>query len=1185
MRRAARLSGPERRTPQAAGRRAGGALTPAMYCGAAGLVVLGLLAGTGCTFTPGPGRHSDYPIGLDPQADASASGVVRPGRPVLYSVHLREGEYLEAHLDRPPSEARVWLFEPNADPTDPTAQAYTYSESFPDVAGQIVWEVANETGVHHLRLETLVDRPIRYQLTVTDLRPASPRDWSRHLCLPTMRRGRSHYQAGDAEEALEELEDAVALCTEGEYLSGLAHTHSVRGRVLQALGRHEEAREAFRRSVEVFVEAEDRHSEAGVLVRWADLERALTNWHEAESLLERGIAVARSAGDPVVEANAIEQYCRFYLERGDTERALEVCRQTLESWRGLGRPGDSVDALINLAYIHQYLGQLDSARAYYLLGLEIVAEHPDPRAEAVLWNNLATIEEAGGQYLDALVHYRQALGGYLRDAKLSDAAIALQNIGRIYERLGEPANALAYYRQALERVEQADDPLARIDVLHALGGLHKELGELDAARPLLEEALTLSRRADANPYLVDSLDEMGEFLLADGEPVEAVPPFTEALGLARDSENRWQEAHLLTDLASAQTALGNDDEALRLLFEAVRLSDQIGRRSTLAKAYFHIARIERGRHELQAARDAIEQAVAVADAVRPSIGSEELRTLYSGVVRPYHELHVDVLMAQHRERPEGGHDAEALRESERTRARSLLEILGETDVDLGAEVPEELLVQRSSLQYRLNAKEIERQNLLEQTPTDAGALFRVKLDLEALLTNLHEIERQIREASPRYGGLTSPPPVTVGEIQRSILDPDTALLEYMLGEERSFLWAVTKNRFETYELPARREIEPLARCLHWLIATFDAPPPASALGDEEVRCIEAGQAEYRKADSAARASEARAGRRDGMRQAYRSVALRLSDLLLGAPARDGMVRFRLALVNDGALEYVPFAALPVPGAPGTLLVQKHELVRLPSASILAFQRSQPAPNRDRALLAVVADPVYSLDDPRLEARPPRNTRDDGSAGRGVAAELPTYRRLEFSGLEADAIARFARGKGIFVARDLAASRGTVLGTDLSVYRYVHFATHGIINTENPLLSGLVLSLVDRHGNPDTSGYLRLHDIYGMDLRHTDMVVLSACETALGQEVRGEGLVGLTRGFLYAGAERVVASLWQVQDRATADLMERLYQGLLEEDRTPADALRQAQLHVLGTEGEDAVFPYYWAGFVLQGEWR
>ena len=158
----------------------------------------------------------------------------------------------------------------------------------------------------------------------------------------------------------------------------------------------------------------------------------------------------------------------------------------------------------------------------------------------------------------------------------------------------------------------------------------------------------------------------------------------------------------------------------------------------------------------------------------------------------------------------------------------------------------------------------------------------------------------------------------------------------------------------------------------------------------------------------------------------------------------------------------------------------------------------------------------------------------------------------------------------------------VTSAEFGQYRIIHLATHGLLNSTHPELSGIVLSLVDQHGQPQ-DGFLRLHEIYNLKLP-AELVVLSACQTALGKEVRGEGLVGLTRGFMYAGAPRVVASLWKVDDKATAELMKRFYQAMLGEQRMrPAAALRAAQVEMLKQkEWED---PYYWAAFVLQGEWK
>jgi CHAT domain-containing protein len=200
---------------------------------------------------------------------------------------------------------------------------------------------------------------------------------------------------------------------------------------------------------------------------------------------------------------------------------------------------------------------------------------------------------------------------------------------------------------------------------------------------------------------------------------------------------------------------------------------------------------------------------------------------------------------------------------------------------------------------------------------------------------------------------------------------------------------------------------------------------------------------------------------------------------------------------------------------------------------------------------------------------------------GATDTQQRLQRLIFSRREADVITRLAGARSSFKALDFAANRATALGSNLSQYRIIHFATHGLLNSQHPELSGIVLSLFDEQGRPQ-DGFLRLHDIYNLKLS-ADLVVLSACKTGLGKEIKGEGLVGLTRGFLYAGSPRVIASLWKVDDRATAELMTLFYQHMLRDGLRPAAALRKAQIDMRNRPRWAA--PYYWAGFTLQGEWK
>jgi CHAT domain-containing protein len=318
-------------------------------------------------------------------------------------------------------------------------------------------------------------------------------------------------------------------------------------------------------------------------------------------------------------------------------------------------------------------------------------------------------------------------------------------------------------------------------------------------------------------------------------------------------------------------------------------------------------------------------------------------------------------------------------------------------------------------------------------------------------------------------------------------------------------------------------------------------------------------------------------------------------VLLG-PVAASLDRARVLVAPDGILHFVPFAALPDPNAEpsdaAAPLIARHEVIHLPSASTLAVLRGEASETRRWAKTAMVfADPVFEADDPRLAPRGVARSSAPAPRPSSAGASEPLGRALRSVGIgggiprllearqEARAIAALA--DGVTLALDFGANRTAAMNPALADYRVVHFATHGVANDDNPELSGIVLSLYDdRRRRQD--GFLRLHDIYNLTMP-VDLVVLSACSTGIGREVVGEGLIGLVRGFMHAGARRVVASLWKVDDQATKELMARFYRGMFRESLTPSAALRAAQLEMQRSPRWRN--PFYWAAFVLQGEWN
>jgi CHAT domain-containing protein len=628
----------------------------------------------------------------------------------------------------------------------------------------------------------------------------------------------------------------------------------------------------------------------------------------------------------------------------------------------------------------------------------------------------------------------------------------------------------------------------------------------------------------------------------------------------------------LLSIGELQLAQSAPQPAQESLQSALTILQTIGNRADEAKAMFGLARAERDLGNLRAAQQQIEAALTKAEAARTNIGSQQLRASYLASVHQYYELNLTLLMRLHEAHPTEGYEALALEASERSRARSLLELLTEARANLRSGGDAELLAREQSLAQQLNAK-AQRQLQLTAQRSPAAQLQTLKQEISALEDEYNQVEAAIRQRSPRYA---APQPLSLREIQAQ-LDADSLLLEYALGTERSWLWAVTKTSITSFALPKRAQIEAVARQAHQAVL---------ARGQRQ-RGETARQRETRIAQADAQWSEA---------------AARLSEMIL-SPAAALLENRQLILVADGALQSVPFAALPVVSSQLSVtssqnnrqpttdnrqpLLAHHELITLPSASALALLRKelsqrQPAPKA----IAVFADPVFTRDDARRRSQPSkanltsRSIVHETETAGGQAAEL-IIPRLPFTRLEAEQILALAPKADNLQVMDFKANRAAALHPDLRQYRYLHFATHGLLDSERPGLSALVLSLVDEQGKPQ-DGFLRAHELYNLQLP-AELVVLSACQTGLGKDVKGEGLVGLTRGFLSAGAARVVVSLWNVNDRATAELMTKFYRQMLQAGARPAAALRAAQLE-LGQQKQWHA-PYYWAAFTLQGEWR
>ncbi|HTC96052.1 MAG TPA: CHAT domain-containing tetratricopeptide repeat protein [Terriglobales bacterium] len=903
-------------------------------------------------------------------------------------------------------------------------------------------------------------------------------------------------------------------------------------------------------------------------------------WNKADLAFQAAVEEAKTAG-PVVESHVLQAWGVSFRQRNDISNAEERYQQALlESERCKPENMFAASTLMALGALFTYT-DLIKAKTYDDAALAM-RERLAPESLSVSFSLHALGVNAWerGDLRDAEDLNRRALA--IQQRFPSDSvAMSYHDLGLIARSRGDLMTAEKYYRKALT-IEQRSmsDNAGLANTLDGLGDVERQRGSGVAALRYHRQALAVLKKE--NPYdfsylyafyRANTLESLGELAEEHGDWTKAAKYYQKSLNLRERQLPSCIDAgrtlNHLGDVARKSGQLAKSQKYYRRALAAFhKLNAPVAEE---AKSTVGLAEIARRKHQPVLASKFYEQALKTFESQTTRLGgSEETQSSFRAQYSDYYKDYADLLITQKKSNI-------AFQVLERLRARSLLETLQADHAEIRKGVDPTLVEKERSLQDWINAKSNRRMELPADKNSDEQVAAFDK-EINDLLAQYKDVEEQIRTTSPAYAALTQPQPITAKEVQERLLAPDTLLLEYLLGEERSYVFAITPDFLNAYELPKRAVIEPLARRAYKLLSQHSH------------------QSQSPQQRMLATKAEAE----------YSCTITELSRMILGPVSRQ-LQQKRLLIVSDGALQYIPFSALQRPdsldSAKPTPLVAEHEIINLPSASVLAVLRREeikrkPATNE----VAVMADPVFGPRDERvtlsaangqavtnkpaaqhssdtfdLPVEPETQSDLDRSAQQLGISGFP---RLPFTRREAEAIYSIA-GKNALEALDFDASKATALGAQLRDYRIVHFATHGLLNNDHPELSGLVLSLVDKQGN-EQDGFLRMLDIYNMDL-NADLVVLSACQTALGKELGEEGLVGLTRGFMYAGAPRVVASLWKVDDEATAELMKKFYEGMLRDHQTPAQALRSAQQWMRMQKPWQS--PYYWAGFELQGEWK
>lgn len=875
-----------------------------------------------------------------------------------------------------------------------------------------------------------------------------------------------------------------------------------------------------------------------------------------------------------------------------SQQAVAKYQQALAIWRELANREWQAESLFRIGDVRQnQLREMDLALATWHEALPVFQDLGQRDREGIALNWCGEIELRKGRVQEAIELHRQAAAIFHDIGRPGLEAGALNNLGGAYDMADEPQKGLAAYRLGLDRARTAlnypeevasasrgigeillvqgqygpamdslnsaleffrtqEPPSDAAHVLSRMAAISQRLGHLDDALTQLHEALTILKSTGDHEGQVVTLNSLGTVHLLKGATSEAGDAYNQALAIARNNGNRYGEAMALLNLGRHRFAIGNPRDALRFHEESAVIFKEIGFRRGEVSTLFGCARALQALGDFEAARQHLDQVVNGVEMLRAESENRDLRSSFFATKQHYFELYIDILMQLEEQHPGTGLDAQALTMNERRRARGLLETLAEAKAETAIQsgVDPQLQARYRQLQQRINAGDA-----LLRDASRTGNETRVEEieeKLRSLLLDRGDLEAQIRGASSEP---VQPQALTLSEMQK-LVGPWSLLLVYSLGEKDSRLWSLSGDgKLKSYTLPPRKTLEQAAKNLR---AAWGRP----------------------RADS--RAAQ---------------WAAQLSQKIL-APVAADLGEKRLLIVADGALEALPFAALPDPrdlkedpaaGEAARPLLVRNEIVHLPSISILAALRRGRRRAAPPSWIGILADPVFSRNDPRVQGQTTAMGDHPVPANPDLTRaaedfEIESFERLPFTETEANAIAQFVPKHARRLALGFEASRDLIESQELKRYRILHFATHGLLNSKHPELSGLVLSQVDPQGHPRDDGFLLSYEISNLDLR-AQLVVLSACQTGLGDEIRGEGLVSLTRSFMQAGVPKVVVSLWNVNDRATAELMARFYRALIEKQLPPSSALRCAQLSL--RRKPEWSSPYFWAPFIFQGDWQ
>ncbi len=956
---------------------------------------------------------------------------------------------------------------------------------------------------------------------------------------------------GEYTQALNYYQQAFAIRKELGNRYSMANSLANIGTAYQKVSNYPEALNYYQQALEIQKEVDDQGGMGKTLTNLGTIADSLGQYPQALEYYQQALLIHTKLGDQASLASNLANIGVVHDNLGQYQSALTYYQKSLDIQKAIGDQQGVGQTLSNLGIVYQNLSDFSQALTHFQQALKIQRDLGDKAGEANTLTNLGVVYNSQGQYPQALVHYSDALEIQQALGDKQRIGNNFSNLGVLYYNLGQSEPALGYLLQALTIRREIGDKVGESTDLGHLGVVYDSLDLSAKALTTYQQALASKQALKDKRGEEIVLSHLGALYANLGNYPAALEHFQPALQIARELGDRQGEGADLANIGLIYQKLGQLQQAYTALQASVKQLEELGTDKRWY-AYRGLATIQVQLNQSEAALTQYEQAIDTIEKLRANLQDKTDKLAFISDKLYVYDEFITLLQALHQEHPNQGYDRKALEIFERKQGRIFLEEIGKSGATRFGRLPETITQQERSLteQYSTTQTDLvaaRNKPLLEQDQARIKTFTQQLATLTAEQTNL---QNYIQQHYPDYYALKYPQPASVTALQNEVLQPDERLLIYAVMAHQTILWVVGPQQLAIFTLP---------------------------LGEDKLRELVA----YIRDVIINRLPE------------FVEESEPLYQLLLPEPVRPLLAQAHtLYVVPTGPLYMLPFETLVTHTTEENIphyLVEKYSISYLSSASLLKIlrevqSRRQIQPNKK---LLAFADPAYSscqenTTTSRTVARARTVSQVRTKAYRDVLGAV-CFPSLPETAAEANAIAALFNSTDNDLYLGKAANLKTLFqlnqANQLSDYRYVLFATHGLLPYEVDGLAQAALVL----SHPETEGYLTTAKAFRLQL-NADFINLSACNTGGGEKIKGEGVMGLTRAFMYAGTSAIGVTLWSVESSSAENMSVGIFENLTQGHKA-AEALRQIKLKMISGKANQPYYrhPFYWAPFVVYGD--